>query len=394
MKRIVVLLALLLPGAVAADKILTLTSSGTRKATDSPTVAGTLTTSAARVLARRQVTSTPTTLAATDHVVGVNLAGAAAITLPSSPTTGRHLIVCDDSGAASSNNITITPTAGNIDGAANKVISTNYACVTLYYTSSEWRTAAISAASGTGTVTQIICGTGLTGGTITTSGTCAADFGTVSGKITQGNDTRLPPAPSAAGKLLYDTGSAYAALAAGTAGQQLISGGAGAPTWNANTAWISTSKLATSMGDGVDGNAGYALGSKYLVGAVGITADAIQCPWTAGGGTGTIVARIRNSSGTSVANCSITPSDATGAYSCNLASPYSMSANTYYYITCRHADHGYHWTSTQVPPARSLVGPSLTLVDFGCYRADDTDGSMTEGYANSLPADILYHLTP
>src|SRR5436190_17575926 len=44
---------------------------------------------------------------------------------------------------------------------------------------------------GSGTVTSVTCGTGLTGGAITTSGTCAADFGTASGKIAQGNDSRL-----------------------------------------------------------------------------------------------------------------------------------------------------------------------------------------------------------
>jgi hypothetical protein len=37
---------------------------------------------------------------------------------------------------------------------------------------------------GTGTVTQVICGTGLTGGTITASGTCAADYATKSDQQT------------------------------------------------------------------------------------------------------------------------------------------------------------------------------------------------------------------
>lgn len=43
--------------------------------------------------------------------------------------------------------------------------------------------------------------------------------------------TRLPPTPTAGGKLLYDTGSAYAESAAGTSGQVLLSGGTGSPTW-------------------------------------------------------------------------------------------------------------------------------------------------------------------
>lgn len=78
-------------------------------------------------------------------------------------------------------------------------------------------------------------GTGLTGGGSvalgSTSTNLAVTYGTASGTATQGNDTRLPPSPSGAGKLIYDTGSAYAANAVGTSGQILVSGGAGSPTW-------------------------------------------------------------------------------------------------------------------------------------------------------------------
>ena len=42
---------------------------------------------------------------------------------------------------------------------------------------------------------------------------------------------KLPPTPTAGGKILYDTGSAYAETAAGTSGQVLLSGGTGSPTW-------------------------------------------------------------------------------------------------------------------------------------------------------------------
>lgn len=89
----------------------------------------------------------------------------------------------------------------------------------------------LSTPSGSGTVTSITAGTGLTGGVITSSGTIAADFGTGSGKIAEGNDSRFPPAPSAAGRLIYDTGSAWTALAAGTEGKVLTAHGAAAPTW-------------------------------------------------------------------------------------------------------------------------------------------------------------------
>lgn len=85
--------------------------------------------------------------------------------------------------------------------------------------------------SGSGTVTSITAGTGLTGGTITESGTIAADFGTTAGKVAEGDDTRFPPAPAAAGRVIYDTGAAWDALAAGTEGKVLTAHGAAAPTW-------------------------------------------------------------------------------------------------------------------------------------------------------------------
>lgn len=47
---------------------------------------------------------------------------------------------------------------------------------------------------GGGGVSSITAGTGLTGGTITSSGTIAASFGTTAGTICQGNDSRLSDA--------------------------------------------------------------------------------------------------------------------------------------------------------------------------------------------------------
>lgn len=44
---------------------------------------------------------------------------------------------------------------------------------------------------GGGTVTSVTAGTGLSGGTITASGTISANFGTAAGTICQGNDSRL-----------------------------------------------------------------------------------------------------------------------------------------------------------------------------------------------------------
>jgi hypothetical protein len=64
-----------------------------------------------------------------------------------------------------------------------------------------------------GTVTSVTAGAGLTGGTITGSGTIAADFGTGAGKIAQGNDSRITGAEQASNK---DAASGYAGLTAGS----------------------------------------------------------------------------------------------------------------------------------------------------------------------------------
>jgi hypothetical protein len=65
------------------------------------------------------------------------------------------------------------------------------------------------------------CGTVALGATIS----LAVVYGTGSNTATQGNDTRLPPAPTAANKLLYDTGSAYAETAACSSASTVLVGG-------------------------------------------------------------------------------------------------------------------------------------------------------------------------
>ena len=50
---------------------------------------------------------------------------------------------------------------------------------------------AASKTSNTGTVTSVVAGTGLNGGTISTSGTLSVKYGTAAGTACQGNDSRL-----------------------------------------------------------------------------------------------------------------------------------------------------------------------------------------------------------
>jgi hypothetical protein len=80
------------------------------------------------------------TVATADDVIVVNQTSGAAITvnLPSSPVTGTVYEIKDGKGDSTTNNITITPAAGTIDGGATFVIAKNYTSISLLYNGSEW----------------------------------------------------------------------------------------------------------------------------------------------------------------------------------------------------------------------------------------------------------------
>lgn len=84
------------------------------------TLAGVLTTLSGRVKKVTLVTSASYTAVYADHIIDVNFAGTVTITLPTG-TKGREFIVQDSSGAASSNNITVTPA-----NAAAATLATDY----------------------------------------------------------------------------------------------------------------------------------------------------------------------------------------------------------------------------------------------------------------------------
>lgn len=72
--------------------------------------------------------------------------------------------------------------------------------------------AARSLVRNAGTVTSVAGGTGLTGGTITGSGTLAADFGITSTKVTQGGTTVLKTGDTMTGKLVLGPSGTNAPL--------------------------------------------------------------------------------------------------------------------------------------------------------------------------------------
>ena len=80
----------------------------------------------------------PYTTVPQDAVILVDTASARTITPLASPVTGQKHIIKDSVGSAASNNITITPSGKNIDGAASATINIAYGSVTIIYNGSEW----------------------------------------------------------------------------------------------------------------------------------------------------------------------------------------------------------------------------------------------------------------
>ncbi len=80
------------------------------------------------------------TALSSDCVIIVNktTGAASAITLLASPTTGQMVTIKDGKGDAATNNITITPASGTIDGSSTAVLNTNFASATLIYSGAFW----------------------------------------------------------------------------------------------------------------------------------------------------------------------------------------------------------------------------------------------------------------
>jgi hypothetical protein len=108
------------------------------------TGANTITISASGVqgVAVRIAVATPIIVsAATDDVISVQVPGPVpvAVTLPAG-VTGQQFTIKDALGLATvATPITITPTAGTIDGAATATINAPYGALTLIYSGVEWK---------------------------------------------------------------------------------------------------------------------------------------------------------------------------------------------------------------------------------------------------------------
>lgn len=84
--------------------------------------------------------SGPITVTATDAIIIVNktVGEATAITLIPAPTVGQFISIKEGKGDGGANNLTISPTAGTIDGASSVVISTNFGFKNMVYNGTQW----------------------------------------------------------------------------------------------------------------------------------------------------------------------------------------------------------------------------------------------------------------
>lgn len=127
-------------GVAAESNVIRIGTQGTGAGQQSQTfIAGVVNTVSGRVVKTTVPGAYPYTTLTTDYVILVDTSSARTINLVASPVTGTTYRIKDNVGSAAANNITITPAAGTIDGAASYVISSNWGSVDLVYNSTAWR---------------------------------------------------------------------------------------------------------------------------------------------------------------------------------------------------------------------------------------------------------------
>jgi len=101
-------------------------------------LAGVLNTVSGRVVKITTPGAYPYTTLISDEVILVDTSSARTITPLASPVTGTRYVIKDNVGSAAANNITITPSGKNIDGAASSTINLNYGSATIVYNGTQW----------------------------------------------------------------------------------------------------------------------------------------------------------------------------------------------------------------------------------------------------------------
>jgi hypothetical protein len=205
LKRILIVLALLLPGLVFGQVVNNsgisgvgvnaaqlgsgnlpagVVSSAGNALVDT---AGTATVSSKKMIENERVVtaSGAITMSTTDYDVCAKLTtpAAIAINLPATPVTGNSYQIADCAGNAATYNLTVTPAAGLISGASTAVINANYGAWTGFYNGTSWETVT-SSSNGSSGITALT-------GDVTASGPGSAAATIAAGAVTLAKQANL-----------------------------------------------------------------------------------------------------------------------------------------------------------------------------------------------------------
>lgn len=147
-------------GAVVVSTPSTFIAPGSIESTTTLKADGNFTAASGQIVHVTTPGAYPYTTLSTDYDILVDSSVARTINLEATPATGQAYFIKDNVGSAATNNITIVPNAGNIDGAANYKITTNYGSVELIYNGTMWNVVAFGGGAGivnsvTGTTNQV-----------------------------------------------------------------------------------------------------------------------------------------------------------------------------------------------------------------------------------------------
>lgn len=127
-------------GVIGESNVMRLGTQGTGTRQQTQTyIAGVINTVSGRVVNTTVPLGYPYTTLTTDYVILIDTGSARTINLISSPVTGTTYRIKDNVGSAAANNITVTPAAGTIDGAASLIINSNWGSVDVVYNGTSWR---------------------------------------------------------------------------------------------------------------------------------------------------------------------------------------------------------------------------------------------------------------
>jgi hypothetical protein len=125
-------------GAVTLSIPSTFLAPGSIEATTTLKADGIFTTASGQIVNVTTPGAYPYTTQTSDYVILVDSSVARTIIPLAAPTTGTTYRIKDNTGSAQANNITITPSGKNIDGAASFIISTNFGAIDIVYNGTQW----------------------------------------------------------------------------------------------------------------------------------------------------------------------------------------------------------------------------------------------------------------